>query len=77
MNIKNIKRIKAYLNSSTNTYTRGTRVISYTTTLAIATPSIDNTTTYSYTAIASLAPSNLNNKTRKHLIAKGKYFIYF
>jgi hypothetical protein len=51
--------------------------MSYTTTLAIATPSIDNSTTYSYTAIASLAPSNLNNKTRKHLISKGKCFTCF
>jgi hypothetical protein len=77
INIKNIERIKAYLNSSANTYTRGTRVISYTTTLATATPSIDNTTAYSYTTIAFLAPSNLDNETRKYLIAEGKYFTYF
>jgi hypothetical protein len=47
------------------------------TTLAIATPSIDNATTYGRTATASPALSNLNNKTRKHLMSKGKCFIYF
>jgi hypothetical protein len=78
INIKNMERIKAHLNSGTNTQTRGSRIISYTTTLAIATPSVDNTTAHSHTTTASLAPSNnLNNETRKHLISKGKYFIYF
>jgi hypothetical protein len=77
MNIENMERIKAYLNSSANTQTRGTGATSYTTTLAAATPSVDNATTYSHITTASPAPSNLDNKTRKHLISKGKCFTCF
>jgi hypothetical protein len=51
--------------------------MSHATTLAAATPSIDNTTTHGCTATASPAPSNLNNKTRKCLISEGKCFTCF
>jgi hypothetical protein len=76
-NIENMERIKACLNSSANTQTRGTRVISYATTLATATPSVNNATTHGCTATASPAPSNLDDETRKHLISEGKCFTCF
>jgi hypothetical protein len=76
-NIKNMERIKAHLNSSTNTQTRGTGATSYTTTPAAATPSVNNATTHSRTTTASPAPSNLDNETRKHLMSEGKCFTCF
>jgi hypothetical protein len=77
MNIENMERIKACLNGSANTRTRGTGAMSYATTLAAATPSVNNATAYGCTATASPAPSNLDDETRKRLMSKGKCFICF
>jgi hypothetical protein len=76
-NIENMERIKARLNGSANTRTRGTGATSRATTPAAATPSVNNATARGRTATASPAPSNLDDETRKRLMSEGKCFTCF